>query len=31
MVKKGGIWVLWDEILRCAQNDKGGLGSTIEP
>jgi hypothetical protein len=23
--KKGGIWVLKDEILRCAQNDRGGL------
>ena len=21
---KGGIWVVEDEILRCAQNDKGG-------
>ena len=23
--KKGGIWVLGDEILHCVQNDKGGL------
>jgi hypothetical protein len=23
--KKGGIWVLRDEILHCVQNDKRGL------
>jgi hypothetical protein len=29
-VKKSGIWVLKDEILRCAQNDKGGaLGAGV--
>ena len=25
--KKGGIWVLRDEILHCVQNDKSGVGS----
>ena len=24
--KKGGIWVLEDEILHCVQNDKGEFG-----
>ncbi len=27
--EKGGPWVLRDEIRRCVQNDKGGLGAEI--
>src|SRR4028118_1064996 len=26
--EKGGSWVLGDEILRCAQNDKGASGTS---